>query len=293
MKIGLLGFGEVGRRFAADLRATDARTELEVFDRLLHQTAAGEEMRRHATAHRIVPASEAGALGACDLVFSAVTADQTLAAARSIAARPLNNCLFVDLNSAAPATKIECAAVIAAAGGRYVEAAVMTAVPPYGIRVPMLLGGAHAPLAEQVLAPMGFAARTVSTELGIASAIKLCRSVIIKGLESLVVESFTAARTLGVEAQELESLSATYPQFDGERQGDYLRARGSLRGQRRAEEMRACAAMLESAGAGGTMAAAAARRQQAMADRRAAGAFGDPLELKPWRERADEWRRGR
>jgi hypothetical protein len=66
-----------------------------------------------------------------------------------------------------------------------------------------------------------------------------------------------------------------------------------LHGQRRAEEMRASAAMLESAGVGGTMAAAAARRQQAVADRRAAGAFGDPLELKPWRERADEWRRGR
>jgi 3-hydroxyisobutyrate dehydrogenase-like beta-hydroxyacid dehydrogenase len=293
MKIGLLGFGEVGRRFAADLRATDARSDLEVFDRLLHQTAAGEEMRRHASAHRVALASDAGALGACDLVFSAVTADQTLAAASSVAARPLNNSLFIDLNSAAPATKIECSAVIAAAGGRYVEAAVMASVPPYGIRVPMLLGGTHARLAEEMLVRMGFAARTVSTDLGVASAIKLCRSVIIKGLESLVVESFTAARVYGVEAQVLESLSETYPQFDWERQGDYLFARMILHGQRRAEEMRASAAMLESAGVGGTMAAAAAQRQQAMADRRAAGAFGDALELKPWRERADQWRRGR
>src|SRR5688500_6228068 len=98
MKIGLLGFGEVGRRFAADLRATDARSELTVFDRLLHDSAAGEEMRRHASTHRVVLASDAAALGACELVFSAVTADQTLAAARSAAARPLNDSLFVDLN---------------------------------------------------------------------------------------------------------------------------------------------------------------------------------------------------
>jgi 3-hydroxyisobutyrate dehydrogenase-like beta-hydroxyacid dehydrogenase len=206
--------------------------------------------------------------------------------------RPLNDSLFIDLNSAAPATKIESAAVIAAAGGRYVEAAVMTSVPPHGIRVPMLLGGAHAPVAEKELAALGFAARTISTDLGTASAIKLCRSVIIKGLESLVVESFTAARAFGVEAQVLESLSETYPQFDWERQGDYLFARTILHGRRRAEEMRASAAMIDSAGVGGTMAEAAARRQQAMADRRDAGSFGEPLELKPWRVRADEWRGG-
>jgi hypothetical protein len=292
MKIGMLGFGEVGRRFAADLRAADARTEIHVFDLLLHQAAAGEDMRRHAATHRVTLAADPATLGACDLVFSAVTADQTLAAARSIAVRALNDSLFVDLNSAAPATKIECAAVIAAAGGRYVEAAVMTSVPPHGIRVPMLLGGAHAPLAEEALASLGFAARTASTDLGVASAIKLCRSVVIKGLESLVVESFTAARAFGVDAQVLASLSETYPQFDWERQGDYLFARTILHGRRRAEEMRASAAMLESAGVGGTMAEAAARRQEAMADRRDAGTFDEPLELKPWRKRADEWRRG-
>jgi 3-hydroxyisobutyrate dehydrogenase-like beta-hydroxyacid dehydrogenase len=292
MKIGLLGFGEVGRRFAADLRAADATHELEFFDLLLPRAAAGEEMRRHATAHGVVPVSDAAALGACDLLFSAVTADQALSAARSVAASPLRNGLFIDLNSAAPATKIECAAVVAAAGGRYVEAAVMTAIAPYGIRVPMLLGGTHAPAAEQWLATLGFTARTVSTDLGIASAIKLCRSVIIKGLESLVVESFTAARAFGVEAQVLASLSETYPQLDWERQGDYLFARMIQHGRRRAEEMRASAAMIDACGVGGTMAAAAARRQQAMADRRDAGAFADPVDVKPWRERADESGRG-
>lgn len=291
MKIGLLGFGEVGRRFAADLRAADAQLEIATFDRLVHQTAAGELMRRHAMTHGVDLAAGAAALGGRDLVFSAVTADQTLAAAHSASTGDLRDVLFVDLNSAAPATKIECAAVVAAAGGRYVEAAVMSAVPPHGIRVPMLLGGPHAPTAERELARLGFAARTISTDLGVASAIKLCRSVIIKGLESLVVESFTAARAFGVETQVLASLAETYPQFDWERQGDYLFARMIQHGQRRAEEMRASAAMIDAAGIGGTMAEAAARRQQDVADARAKGGFPDSDEVKPWRERADEWRR--
>jgi 3-hydroxyisobutyrate dehydrogenase-like beta-hydroxyacid dehydrogenase len=293
MRIGILGFGEVGQRFAADLRAGGADRTLVTFDLLLHE-AAGEGMRRHAAAQRVEMAADAGGLAGCSLVISAVTAAQTRAAAQSLCARPLNDALVVDVNSAAPRTRIECAALIAAAGGRYVEAAVMTSVPPHGIRVPMLLGGAHAATAEPVLAALGFAARTVSAELGTASAIKLCRSVIIKGLESLVVESFTAARAHGVEDLVLASLAETYPQFDWEKQGNYLFSRVIQHGRRRAEEMRASAEMIDASGVGGVMAAAAAERQAGIAAAREAGAFDEPVAARPWRERADallgKWR---
>jgi 3-hydroxyisobutyrate dehydrogenase-like beta-hydroxyacid dehydrogenase len=285
---GLLGFGEVGQRFAADLRAGAADLRLSTFDLLLHQAAAGDGLRKHAAAHGVELCTDVAGLAGCELVFSAVTAGETLNAARSLAALPLANVWIVDLNSAAPATKIECAAVVAAAGGRYVEAAVMTSVPPHGIRVPMLLGGAHAAACEALLRSLGFAAKTVSPDLGVASAIKLCRSVIIKGLESLVVESFTAARVFGVDRQVLESLQETYPQFDWESQGDYLFSRVIQHGRRRAEEMRASAQMIDATGVGGVMAAATAQRQAAVADARAAGVFADPLTKKPWRERADE-----
>ena len=288
-RIGFLGYGEVGQRFASDLRAAGAQRELATYDLLLHRAAAGDAMRRHAKAHRIDLMADAAALAdEATLIFSAVTADQALAAARSLAERSLKHAWVIDVNSAAPQTKIECAALVAAAGGRYVEAAVMTSVPPHGIRVPMLLGGAHAAEAEKLLRDLGFAAQTVSTDLGVASAIKLCRSVIIKGLESLVVESFSAARLLGVEKQVLASLQETYPQFDWEKQGDYLFSRVIQHGRRRAEEMRASAQMIDTTGIGGTMAAAAAQRQAQVADRRAAGAFDDPMTLKPWRQRADE-----
>src|SRR5689334_11716641 len=287
-RIGILGFGEVGQRFAADLRAGDAARSLATFDLLLHQAAAGERMRRHAANHGVELLTDAAGLADYPLIFSAVTAAQTHAAAQSLCTRPLGDALVVDLNSAAPATKIECAALVGAAGGRYVEAAVMTSVPPHGIRVPMLLGGAHAATAEKRLRGLGFDARTVSGELGVASAIKLCRSVIIKGLESLVVESFTAARRLGVEQRVLASLAETYPQFDWEKQGDYLFSRVIQHGRRRAEEMRASAQMLDATGVGGIMAGAAAQRQAAMATQRAAGVFAEPMNLKPWRERADE-----
>jgi 3-hydroxyisobutyrate dehydrogenase-like beta-hydroxyacid dehydrogenase len=288
IRIGILGFGEVGQRFASDLRAADARRPLATFDLLLHQAAAGERMRQHAAACNIELLADASALARSNLIFSAVTAAQTRAAAQSLCARPLDGAWVVDLNSASPATKIECAALVAAAGGRYVEAAVMTSVPPHGIRVPMLLGGAHAAECEPVLRALGFAGESVSAELGVASAIKLCRSVIIKGLESLVMESFTAARAFGVERQVLASLKETYPQFDWEKQGDYLFSRVIQHGKRRAEEMRASAEMIDASGVGGVMAAATSFRQSGVASLREAGVFDAPTAAKPWRERADE-----
>src|SRR5262245_39005404 len=137
-RIGFLGYGEVGQRFAADLRAIDGRRELAAFDLLLHQAAAGDAMRRHAGAQHVDLMADAAALAdECTLIFSAVTADQALNAARSLADRQLKHAWVVDVNSAAPQTKVECAALVAAAGGHYVEAAVMTSVPPHGIRVPM------------------------------------------------------------------------------------------------------------------------------------------------------------
>jgi 3-hydroxyisobutyrate dehydrogenase-like beta-hydroxyacid dehydrogenase len=292
-RIGLLGFGEVGKRFAADLRVAHASLELSTFDLLLHQAAAGAAMRSHAATHRVDTMADAAALAdECTLIFSAVTADQTLKAAQSIAARNLQHAWFVDLNSAAPETKMECARLVAAAGGRYVEAAVMTSVPPHGMRVPMLLGGEHAAQAEKQLRGLGFVAETVSAELGVASAIKLCRSVMIKGLEALVVESFTAARRLGVEKQVLASLRETYPQFDWEKQGDYLFSRVIQHGKRRAEEMRASSQMIDSAGVDGVMALATALRQAGVAALREEKAFADPMSPKPWRERADEFLAG-
>ena len=289
-RIGLLGYGEVGQRFAADLRAAGAQRELATFDLLLHQAAAGEAMRRHAATQRVDLMTDAAALAdETTLIFSAVTADQTLNAARSLAERNLEHAVIVDVNSAAPQTKVESAALVAAAGGRYVEAAVMASVPPHGIRVPMLLGGAHAAVAEKTLAGLGFAARAVSNDLGVASAIKLCRSVIIKGLESLTVESMRAARHFGAEEQVLASLNQTFPGIGwGKELPDYLVSRVAEHGRRRAAEMREVARTLEDAGFESTMASATARLQDALVDEMHEHGIAYAKEEKfSWREFAD------
>jgi 3-hydroxyisobutyrate dehydrogenase len=119
----------------------------------------------------------------------------------------------------------------------------------------------------------------------VASAIKMCRSVIIKGLEALVVESFTAARAHGVEDEVLASLQESFPGLDWERQGNYFFERVIQHGRRRAEEMREAAATMQETGIGAHMAAASAERQAWMSELALRGVFSGPGGA--WRARAD------
>ena len=155
---------------------------------------------------------------------------------------------FLDFNSASPGAKQRAAGMIDAAGGRYVEGAVMTSVPPYRIKVPLLLGGGDAAALAPKLVELGFVAKVASDKLGVASAVKMCRSVMIKGLEAMVIESFTTARAYGVEDAVLASLKETFPGIDWEKQGAYFFQRVIEHGRRRSEEVREVAETVREAG---------------------------------------------
>ena len=221
------------------------------------------------------------------LIVSAVTASNTLAVAEAVALHIAPGAFFLDLNSASPGTKQQAAALIHARGARYVEAGVMTSVPPYGIAVPMLLGGPHAATLAPVLHGWGMDAKPVSDQLGVASAIKMCRSVMIKGLEALVMESYATARHYGVEDHVLPTLAETFPSIDWQKQGTYFFSRVVQHGQRRAEEMRESARTVGEAGMAPLMASAIADKQQWVADLAREGIFqGLPQDAR-WQDYAD------
>jgi 3-hydroxyisobutyrate dehydrogenase-like beta-hydroxyacid dehydrogenase len=287
LQIALIGYGEVGGILGAAL-AERGVGKLRAFDILVSDAAWRSALQAKARRARLLLAKSArDAVARADVVISAVTASATLAAARSIAPAVKRGAFVLDLNSASPRTKAACAEAIGSAGGRYVEAAVMASVPPYGIRTPMLLGGPHAQAAAPLLAALGFAAKPVSAEYGVASAIKMCRSVIVKGMEAIVIESFLAARRYGVEHEVLASLAETFPGIDWERQGTWFWQRVVQHGRRRAEEMREAAVTVREAGIEPTMAAATADQQQAVAALAAAGAFAALGKDAAWRDFAD------
>ena len=285
LRIGLIGYGEVGRIFAADLQARAAWTG--AWDLKFADPARQTEPRAHAAAAGVQVCDSAAALCAqATLVMSAVTASNTLAVAQAVAPHIRPGSFFLDLNSASPGTKHQAAALIDAAGAHYVEAGVMTSVPPCGIRVPMLLGGAHAARLQPVLTGLGMDCTVASEQLGIASATKMCRSVMIKGLEALVIESYTTARHYGVEDAMIATLQETFPGIDWQRQGSYFFSRVAQHGRRRAEEMREVAQTVREAGFEPFMAGAIADKHQWMADQARAGHF-EGLADPAWTDYAD------
>ena len=289
-RIGLIGYGEVGRILAEDL-APQGIT-LFGYDIKLG-TAWDAPLREHAAANRVeLVKSVADLAGEVDLILSAVTASQAVPVAEGCAPAIKPGTWFLDFNSASPGAKTNAALLIDAAGGRYVEGAVMTSIPPYRQKVPLLLGGPHAKALEPLLNEIGFAAKLGSEKLGVASAVKMCRSVMIKGLEAMVIESFTTARAYGVEDAVLASLYETFPGIDWEKQGAYFFQRVIEHGRRRSEEVREVAQTVREAGLEPWSASGTAERQAWVADLADSGIFGEKgskefARSPDWRTEAD------
>lgn len=271
-QVGLVGYGEVGRILAEDLRAQGVAVA--AYDLKLDGAQAGP-LRDHAATHGVTLAASHAELAArSDFIVSAVTASQAVPVAQACAPAVKPGAWFLDFNSASPGAKQRAAAAIDGAGGRYVEAAVMTSIPPYRIKVPLLLGGGGAAALAPLLVALGFDAKVASDRLGVASATKMCRSVMIKGLEAMVIESFTAARHYGVEDAVIASLHETFPGIDWEKQAAYFFQRVIEHGRRRSEEVREVAETVREAGLTPWSASGTAERQAWIADLADAGLFG-------------------
>lgn len=264
-KIALIGFGEAGAAFAA---GADWRARATAYDRKTDDPATQASKQAEYDAAGVDGAgSPAAALDGAEAVFSLVTADQALAA--TLGATPARGALWFDCNSVAPETKRAAAQAIEAAGGRYVDVAVMAPVHPAGRGVPLLVSGPHAEAGAAALAALGFAkVRVLAGPVGAASSIKMIRSVMVKGLEALSAECVLAADAAGVRDEVIASLDASWREEDWATRFDCNLDRMLVHGTRRAAEMEEVVKTLETLGTGAQMSRGAVERQRSI------GAFG-------------------
>ena len=262
-EVGLIGFGEAGSTFAL---AGDWAAAAQVFDIKTDDAAKRDAMlAAYADAGVSSALALAGALDGVSLILSLVTADQALAVAEAAAALIAPGALYCDLNSVAPQTKQAAAQAIEAAGGHYVDVAVMAPVDPARLNVPLLLSGARAGEAEERLRALGFAnSRVVGADVGRASSIKMIRSVMVKGIEALTAECVLAADAADVLDEVLASLDASEKARPWEARADYNLDRMLVHGTRRAAEMEEVVKTLEGLGTGAAMTRGTVARQRAI-----------------------------
>ncbi|WP_375262652.1 DUF1932 domain-containing protein [Palleronia sp.] len=250
--LAFVGFGEAATAFVngwaahrpGTLSAYDIRDDAEMQVRLADHDVTGGPIDQ--------------ALAGAEVVLSLVTADQALDAARTAAPALAPGALWLDCNSCAPGTKRQAAAAIEGAGARYVDVAVMAPVHPRRHHVPLLVSGPHAEAAAEVLRALDMRPEVSGDAVGQASAVKMIRSVMIKGLEALTAECFLSARRAGVEDRVLASLEASDPEMNWRERGAYNLERMMVHGPRRAAEMREVTTTVAELGLGGGISAAAA-----------------------------------
>jgi 3-hydroxyisobutyrate dehydrogenase-like beta-hydroxyacid dehydrogenase len=139
-------------------------------------------------------------------------------------------------------------------------------VPPQRHRVPVLLSGDGARRLFELLSPFGMQLEVLGDQPGQASAVKMFRSLLVKGLEALLLECALGAQAYGATERVLSSMNGTLPTEDWRRLASYLLERTVLHGERRAEELRQVARTLDDAGVEPLMAEAGARRLQWLVD---------------------------
>jgi 3-hydroxyisobutyrate dehydrogenase-like beta-hydroxyacid dehydrogenase len=258
--IGFIGFGEAGFHIASGLRAAGI-TNISAYDINAGHPTLGFLIQQRAADSKTPLVSTEQLAASSNILFSAVTAGSARDAATQTAAFLKPHHIYVDINSISPGQKREIHEIVTSARAQFVEAAVMAAVPPYNQQVPMLLGGAAAQALSDSLRPYGMRLEVISGEIGTAVAVKMCRSIVVKGLEALLFECVMGANRYGAEDRVFASLRESFPGIDWKKLADNVVGRVVVHGERRAREMEEVAETLRSSGVDPIMSEATARLQ--------------------------------
>jgi 3-hydroxyisobutyrate dehydrogenase-like beta-hydroxyacid dehydrogenase len=272
-RLCFIGFGEAGQAIAAGLREAGIES-IAAWDILFPKDEgarlkqAGEKMGAR------LASSAADAVANSDIIVAAVTASSSLAAAQSVAPHISGNPYYLDINSVSPGRKKETAHLLEGTA-RYVDVAILAPIHPKRHQTPLLLAGPYAravmPLLIDELEMQGTIA---SDEIGAAAALKMIRSVMIKGIEALTAECFMAAQRAGIVEEVAASLKNNYPGLDWPSVIDYNLERMASHGIRRADEMEQSAITLTELGVTPLMTNGTVARQREL------GELGKRAEIK-------------
>ena len=261
-RISFVGFGEAGQAIASGLREGGIE-QITAWD-ILFPTPDGTTLKAAGQQMGVrLAASVDEAVADADIVISAVTAASSLEAAQSVAPHLKGNPYFLDINSVSPGRK-QATAKLLDGKARYVDVAVIAPIHPKRHKTPLLIAGPYAEGIAPLLREMEMTLKVVSPDTGQAAAIKMIRSVMIKGIEALTLECFLAAERAGLVEEVAVSMQNNYPTLDFGQIADYNIERMASHGERRAAEMEESCVTLRELGIDPAMTEGTVRRQREM-----------------------------
>jgi Domain of unknown function (DUF1932)./NAD binding domain of 6-phosphogluconate dehydrogenase. len=274
MRLVFIGFGEAAYNIASGLKS-EGCTDFGAYDMNAASPQAGELIRKRAAEvgiklfDNLESAYQSG-----DFIVSLTSAQVAFSVAQSIIPHLKAGQVYVDMNSAAPTVKAAIAQMPHADGVAFCDIGVMGTVPGNKHKVPMFLAGEGAEKFQTAFSPYGMKLTVLAAEAGGASAIKMFKSVVMKGLPQLMFESFEGAQKYGVLDTLIASLSSSLNGKTVEQLADTFIARTMIHAARRSAEMKDVVATLESLGVDASMSAATVNKLDRLAEQNWNGKLG-------------------
>ena len=256
MKVGFIGFGGAGYGLTQGLKQAGL-ADISFFDSLWASPPHGDVIRRHAVETGAVCKESIDALiDAAEIIISCVTGSVALSVAEQVAACLTPRHLFVDVNTASPKTMEAVGAVIQRAGAAFADVAMMGAIPAFLNRVPCLASGNGAERFKTAMEPYGMDITCVGEIPGQASAIKMFRSIFMKGFLALLMEMLSATHQYQVDSVVLDSIAKTMQKNVFLETVRLQMAKGVISAERMSHEMEAVVDTLTEMGLPSVMASA-------------------------------------
>lgn len=206
LRVGIIGFGEVGQVFAKGL--LEKTKHVFIYDILLEKNKNLITKKINNIGVQAVDGIEQ--IGdCCTLIISLVNSSASEVVAAEVAKGIRKGTVFLDLTTSTPLVKSKSEKIIVSNGGIYVDASIMGTVATEQQQVPLLIAGEQSVKVQALLNSLGFNCQAINHPNGGAASIKLLRSIFMKGLEALILETMITAKNYGVSDEVMQSISKT------------------------------------------------------------------------------------
>lgn len=265
MNIGFIGYGEaafnismgLGQEGVTGIHATDAMMDHEVMGKQVHARAEKAGVTLVATSKEIAQWA--------DIIFAAVPSSFTMDVCNDIKECLHPGQLYVDVSASTPAIKESIWESIKDTGVLFVDAAMLGSLPKDKHQVPITASGNGAEEFHKLMTLYGMKITLAGDKAGSASAIKLVRSIFMKGIAALMLDTMQAADAYGVSNEIVASIGKSMDGIPFQSHLDRLITGTALHCNRRATELKGSIAMLEEVGLNPEMTAAAKHSHEALA----------------------------
>lgn len=251
--ITFIGFGEAAYHIAKGLKSEGLK-EIIAHDINQNDDKKGSIIRKRAKEAEVTLVdSLEEAYTSSKYILSLTSAKVAYDIAQSILPNLTKGQNYVDMNSAAPIVKSDIDSILREEGVLVCDGAVMSTVPGNGHKVQIFLSGDGAKDFYEGLSKYGMNLTILNTPIGGASAIKMFRSVFMKGLPQLMMESFYPAMKFGALEPLVDSINQSIYGKTMEDLANVFMARTMVHAERRAKEMGDVISTLENMGIDASM----------------------------------------